>query len=329
MNNNEIEQNIGKQPVAEEIKVVSDVRRLKDFDDLSGISITQLNKGLWWAQNNKFIKRTIFWLLLILGLLGWLYSIFSFVYYIGFGMNKDNAFLQEMVLGGAIDHNRLVANSPVDLQLSDLQQIFASAENKYDFASRIRNPNTNFYANFDYHFLFDGTSTPVRRGFVLPNEEKYLLELGYASGQMPSSAQLKIENFAWQRLDKHVVADWPSFKQSHLDIDISEPKFLSAKNSGLSEKININLISFTINNRTPFNYYRLPLNIYLYAYDQLVGVMETTAEQLSSGEIRNLQINFPGQVDRVDRVDVVPTINIISNDIYFKFKGVTGPAGSQ
>lgn len=298
----------------QEIKVSSDQTRLESYEDLSGITIKKLNFGLWWVMNVKFFKRTLFWFVVVLGVAGWLYTFVSFGYYLTIGTNKDEQMLRSMV---NVRVNKQNITTPTDIRAGEVE-VFASPDNRYDFLVAIKNANPEYYAEFDYSFVVNGTSTAVQSGFILPAEEKNLLSLGVFWPENVNTAYLSLTNINWHRIDRHQIPDWAAFKVQHLSFNISEPQFSPAESSGLSEKINVSEIDFSFANNSPYNYYHLPLNILLYSYDRIVGAYQTSLENVGSGEVRKVRLNYPGTVDKVDRVGVVPDLNIMRPDIYFK-----------
>lgn len=301
----------------EEIEVSTDQAKLERYQDLSGITVKKLNFGLWWVQNVKFFKRTSFWFLISLGFIGWMFTLVNFGYYLAIGMNKDDEMLKSMV---AVKVNRNLITSPQALSVGDVQ-LFSSSENRSDLLVEIKNPNPDYYAAFDYSFVINGSTTVPMKGFILPGSGKYVMQLGLAWPENISTVGFSLGEVRWRRVNRHQIEDWEAYKQSRMAFEIVEPTIAAADASGLTEKLNISEISFGISNKSPFNYYRVPLNIFIYSFDRVVGVYQATVDNFNSGESRNLKFNYPGMTDRVDRVEVVPDLDIMDQGIYSKFKG--------
>lgn len=320
MDNNDINNNSSTDKSLDDIKVINDRGRLEQYQDLSGISVKQLDKSLWWVENLKFIKRTIYWFILSLGALSWLYTLGSFAYYWGFGMKTDNELLSSMTISSNL-HSQVLARQSNALVPVGNTVVLTSSPGKYDLITMMLNQSTNFQALIEYNFLVNGTTTRTETTFVNPAEEKYLNSLGFESGEPVNSAELKIVSLRWQRINKHDIPNWSEFRQNHLNFAISGAKYLSSRDSGLTDKMGIGSAEFTIVNNTPYNYYRLPLNVYLYSMNEVVSVAQENVDLFYSGETRNIRINIAGSFNQVDRVEVQPNINIINDDIYIKFKG--------
>jgi len=43
-----------------------------------------------------------------------------------------------------------------------------------------------------------------------------------------------------------------------------------------------------------------------------------------SGENRPVQLSWPGNISRIDRVEIIPEINIMDDNIYIKYEGGIG-----
>lgn len=309
------EQNISQND--QEIKVSTDQAKLEQYRDLSGVTIKKLDLGLWWVMNVKFFKKTLFWFVVVLGTLAWLYTLANFGYYLTIGMNKDDRLVESMVTAN-VNKQALVA--PDGLTSGDVE-LFASAGDRFDFLVNISNTNPDYYAEFNYSFIVNGSTTPAQTGFILPAEQKKIVTLGLAWPENIRTVGLSIANLKWHRINKHEIPDWANYRDQHLAINISDPVFSPAESSGLTEKINVSEISFTVGNDSPYNYYRLPLNVFLYSFDRVVGVYQASLDNVRSGESRNVRLNYSGAVDRVDRIEVAPDLNIMRADIYFKLTG--------
>ncbi len=318
--NEEISSQVREKNQEEEIKMVTDVNRLEDYDDLSGMTVKKLEYGLWWANNSKFIKAAAFWMLMFAGFISWAYTFYTFMSYIGFGIKSDNDMLYQMVNNRVIGHEYLSSVAPVDIIMLDQPQVITYASNKHDIVQMIVNQNARYFATFDYYFLIDGQATKKTSGFILANEQKYLMNLGYESNSF-NKVQLVLENIAWKKIDMHKIPDWQKYYDDHLTMKASDPIFSTAKGSGLSEKMNIYLINFAIANLNPYNYFQVPINVLAYSGDSLVGISTVYLDNFQSGESRVMNINYPYQIDKVDRVEVVPDLNIMRDDIYVDFAG--------
>ncbi len=97
--------------------------------------------------------------------------------------------------------------------------------------------------------------------------------------------------------------------------------FSAGSVSGLSDKVNLNTLDFSVKNQTPFGYYEAPLNIFLYSGSEIVAVNRYILNNFLPGETRFVKMSWPGNFGSANRTDVVPDINIIDDGVYLKYQG--------
>jgi hypothetical protein len=301
-------QNISGQP-----KPV-DVGRYKD---LGGVTIKKLEQGLWYVEHREFLRKIFVWFLIAVSAGFWSYSIYGFAYYFARGMKEDEIMIKQMIETSGVSHKYILETSAVDLVLKQAK-IFKLDVKKSDFFAEVINPNENYSAEFDYYFTAGANETARIRGFILPGENKYLLALGQEIENQSRDAQLKIENIAWARINKHKFPDWKLYRDERLNIAVSDIKFTPPKEGGLSEKISLNTLEFKAINRSSYSYLNADFLILLYGGQNIIGVNSYPLERFMSGEERPARMTFPGKIGNVNKVEVIPNINILDESNYLK-----------
>lgn len=307
------------QTADQEISLKNDEKVLEQFSDLSGISVKNLNFGLWWVQNSKNVKRISFTVLIIIGALSWLYTMSSYGYYLAVGMAKDNQMIAEMTQQTKTIHDYVIANAPRDLAIGDLQIV--RLNDQIDLFAPVTNPNEHYYASLSYDILSAEQVIYHSNDFILPGETKSIMALGLKPADVSGNLQIRIGATSWRRIDNHEIADWPAFRDNRIDFGIEGAQYRPANDSGLSEIVNLGQIEFNVTNNTAYNYNNLPLQVFLKSYDRVVGLTIAHLDGFASGEKRVVRINFPGLSGSVDQIDIVPDIDITRTDIYDKFTG--------
>jgi hypothetical protein len=297
-----------------------DIERYKDIE---GLTLRKLNLGLWYVEHKRFLRMILIGFLIVISAVSWSYTIYGFAYYFTRGMDEDELLARQLVGTGAIDHNAVLSSGPKDLVYGQAK-ILKSTDKRYDFFVQIKNPNERHGAEFEYYFLTEGKEVGRSSGFILPSESKYLLALSEEFSTKPVSAQLKFANFSWQRIDRHKISDWTSYRDNRLDIDINDAKFTPAKLSGLSEKVSLNQLEFRATNKTAYNYWNVDFVILLYSGLNVVGVNKYGLEEFMSGQDRQVSISWPGNIGRVNKVEIIPEVNILKDNIYIKYEGGIG-----
>lgn len=97
--------------------------RIKKYKDIEGTSTKELDFGLWFIENKHKFRMAFVYCLSIIAAVSWLISLFSFAYYIFWGMKKDELMIRQMVETSAINHDYIKQKSPQNLTFSNVEII--------------------------------------------------------------------------------------------------------------------------------------------------------------------------------------------------------------
>jgi hypothetical protein len=290
------------------------------YVDQSGITMKKLKLGLWFVENRKSMITLGYGLLIIIGVLTWSSFFYHFGYYFIIGMRADEKLVSEIISQGAAGHEHTLNNAAVNLQLDPVEIIRLDGD-KYDLVARAVNPNKNHWTEFTYSFTIDGKEYGKTEAFILPGETKYLIGLGIDPESGIADVRLKLSDVKWSRVDKHVYPDWEAFRNNHMDIEVTDIDFVPARAANLSEKINLSELSFKVNNKSAYNYWKLDLLILLFNRNRIVGIQKNVLDSFKSDESRVVRLALPGFLEAVHSIEVIPELNITKDDIYMKFEG--------
>ncbi|MEI7497962.1 MAG: hypothetical protein WCK11_01605 [Candidatus Falkowbacteria bacterium] len=288
----------------------------EQYRDAEGVSLGKLRFGLWYVKNTPLIRRFGVGILFFVSFSLAIYGIGGIFYYWGFNYAKDQQLIKDE-LASSINHDYIVLSGPKE-SIFGPPQVFNPQEGKYDFASEIKNENERFYAMVNYHFVFLGGMTSARSTMILPGEKKHLFALGETLDSAPVGAKLVINSVNWQRMQRHQIPDWPALRQQLLNIEITAPTFVPASGTGLSDQANISQVSFTLANKTVYNYLKADFQVLLYGGGNLMGVYDYPAGPLLSGETRKINFNLAGNYGSVSQVVVVPDIDVMNAGNFLK-----------
>lgn len=282
---------------------------LNAYDEDGQVSVRAMDFGLWLAKNRRKLIRGVIGFLIAVSAFFFIFSIYNLFIY----LNDDS--------NDSTNNNLIMSPRKVteDLQ-SSAPQIFKS-NGRYDLAVKLRNPNEKFSADFKYCFVRAALEIACGDGFVLPGEEKYLLALGRDLSAGTDGVIFKITDIAWQRLDGHQVPNWTEFAGARLNFAVMNINFSSADESGLSDKIDLNNLAFSIKNQSPYGYYEAPLNILFYSGSELIGVNRYLLINFLAGEKRDVNLIWPGALRAAGRVEITADLNILDADVYLKYQG--------
>lgn len=298
----------------EENTALDDSVDLKRYEDAGGLSLRKLEIGLWLVRNRRNFASLLVGFLIVVIFLAWGSFFLNFGIYIFSGMPKDSQALSALVRGGIMSYGELSARKARDISVSNPVVVKTGA--KYDFLVKVKNPNLDHFAHFDYAFDAGSGLYGRQSGFILPGQSKYLLALGETLPSPASRAKLVFDNIAWQRVDKKEIIDWQLFAADRLNIGTREEKFVPGQSSGLSENVILNRLEFVAYNDTPYNYYELGFNIILLSNDTEIGAYRHRIDRFMSGLEKNVDLTLPYNIGNVTKIVIEPEIDITASDIY-------------
>ena len=280
--------------------------RLQKYEDPSGVSWRQLNIGLWIAENKRNITRVITILLILISAFFFIYSSYAYIIYF---------------LSGPIDNqpeNQVLSPRNVIKEMSiGSLEIFRNSDS-YDLVVELQNNNDNFSAEFNYCFYQGEVTLKCEQGYVLPAERKYILALGVNLADSKAIA-FKINDIFWARVNRREVADWETFLKERINFETTNMEFLNSSRSGLSDNVSLNTLEFDYTNHSPYSYFTVPLSILFYNGSNLVAVESYVAKDFLTGETRPIKMTWPGDIGTVNRIEIVPNINILDDSVYLKY----------
>lgn len=285
---------------------------LERYKDESGVSLKEMNFGLWLSENRKRIKHAIIIALVVVCAGLFIYSSYNYFVYILSGRDSEN------LVNNLVQASR---SQVQDMEIGSLK-VFKNDET-IDLAVKMKNPNEKFFASFQYCFLAGEQEFGCGNSFILPQEERYLVSLGQKNeaASQGGLVTLKIKDIFWQRINSHQIIDWSAFAFDRLDFAVSDTSFAAANRSGLSDRINLNSLSFRIKNQTAYSYYEVPLTILLWNGEELIGVNQYQLDNFLSGQEEEVKLSWPGSFGYVSRTDVQTNLNILDNSIYRQYQG--------
>lgn len=292
------------------------------YKDPYGLSVGKMNLGLWLIANRRNFLSAFLALLILISFILWSLFLYTFGFYIFKGMKDDqnliNSFHQIFIPEATI-----AKMSARDLEFSKVK-ILNTGENKYDFLVKVTNPNKDYFAHFDYFFSANNEKFGNNSSFILPNESKYIMSLGVLNPSNYKKFTLGLNNFKWERINNRNFPNWDEFSKNRLNIKIDNEKFLAGQSSNLSEKVNLNKLSFEAKNLTAYNYWGVDFKIVLLENNREIAANIYKADKFMSGDTVQGEIIWPGNIPRLTKVLIMPEIDITQKDIYIDIDGEGG-----
>jgi len=297
--------------------------KMKNYVSTEGITTKQLEIGLWYIEHKKQLKMFLVGFLILVSAVSWVYTIYGFAYYIARGMSEDEILTRQLVQINGASHDYVMQVGAKDLVLGSVE-IIKSSDKKYDLYTKLKNDNPKWWAEFDYYFTAAGKQTEKIKGYILPEEVKYLAALAEDFSYYPEDGRLIIENLNWRRINQHEIADWDAYQAGHLNIESVDIKFTPANASPLSGRLGLNQLSFSAINHTAYNYWSVGFVILFYSSDRVTAINHYILNDFMSEQKRLVEISWAGDLGRADRIEIIPEINIMKDNIYIKYDGGIG-----
>jgi hypothetical protein len=209
---------------------------------------------------------------------------------IGFWGYKDHASSNPIPTPGP------TANlSPIEVAYS---RIFKSAQNDYDFLSKVTNPNTE-YGSSDVEYeinFFDGSdnvvSTKSGSFYILPGQTKYIANLPLKFSGPVVRGELAIKSVDWEKID--------SLASSGVNLFVRNASFARSNEIGIFGKATGSVL-----NNSDFDLSGADVVVVLLDADgDPIGVNKTQIDTFLSRTTRGFEVTwyapFNGQVDKVD-----------------------------
>ena len=278
---------------------------------INNLTNKELERSLWFLRHKSqlFLVLKIILIAVNAILFGWVFWKLIDVIFISGPAERANLATQKENAIPYAELNR--ALTPGQLNLGPVQ-IFGGRENKYDLAMTLKNTNIRTWAEFEYKFVGANFETAPRRDFILPDSQKFLLELGVEHSARPQNMRLVFTEFSWHRLSRHTVPDYVQFRNEHLNFLVSDIVF----SRPILDRGAFNEVKFKIKNNSAYNFWAVPVTIALHRGEQTVGVNAVTIEKLRSLETREVSLVWEEGLPEVRSVEAAPNVNILDPAVY-------------
>ena len=260
------------------------------------------------TQRKKVIIISIYLLIIFLIIFG-LYSIFK---------PKPNCFdniqnqNEKGIDCGGVCQKECNEIKAQDLIIGETGIVSSGIVDKYDFYAKVSNPNAAFGdKNLIYEIEFkDATGNVISSqsgsSFVLPSEEKYIIQNNIELSAMPASGTLKIISSDWARFDDYYERP---------DIQIVNKNY-----SEVSDGVGFANAQGLLRNRSPFDFDSIKIQVILRDTDgKVLAINSTEMKTIKAGEDRDFKVfwpsSFPGTVSSME---VQADVNIFNSDSFLK-----------
>lgn len=279
-----------------------------------GFTEGELRAASFWVRHRSAVRGIGYGSLIFLNLLLWGYVIWTALDALVISWPRERQLTREIASNQLVlstlenDRPQSMASGPV--------LMFQNTDGRFDVAVDLQNPNPQWWAEFDYHFVLAGEATPVRSGFIMPQSETVLTQLGYlpknrAGGA--AQAQIAVDNIRWHRLDpSQLPTGYEPYLRQRFNVQFENIDHQAALSSGAS----VSRTSFDVVNRGAFGYWSLDLAVKAYRGEQIVGIHRITLANLQPNETRHVDLDWFDGVPALTRTEIIPIINLLDASVY-------------
>lgn len=290
--------------------------QISNFRDESGVSTRRLEFGLWYLRHRKHFYLGIIVFLSLVSLSTILYSGYTFSHYLIIGRDQDAQLYQDI----GSSQFQLIRQEPAGnlVQISDVS-LLLQQNNQADIVAKVTNANPRSVLNLEYYFNVSGEQIGAGNDFVLPGETKYVMALNQKLTSIQSGAELVITQTRYTSLPRGVYPIWQQYRGDRLNLLVENATFIPGQDSGLSEKISVGELRFTITNQAGYSYKQLPLAIVLRQGQRIVSVSRYFIDNFRSGEQKKINLSWPGSWVGINQIEILPDVNILDENIYLQY----------
>lgn len=248
-------------------------------------------------------------------------GVFSLIVVVGYIIQGSFTELRAagVTFGANLDTFRAIASASDAKELElGAARVLQGTPTSYDFYATVRNVNEDWFATFTYTFSSGSINTEAQEGFVMPGEQAYVLALGVDAASRPGTPKISVENIVWHRVDRHVAPDTAIWLERHHGFVISEPTYTTDIAFGTT---NIGRTTFTVTNATPYAYWTPQFTVILERAGAIVGISQATLTEFDSGEARDVEVRWYGELPVTATARVLPAINYFDTDRYMPPRG--------
>lgn len=288
--------------------------------EIGEISEQHFKIGYWFTTHRESLKKALIIFLIGLSVIFYGYSIYKVIdLYILQANNYQK--MMNLLPYDLVNYKAFKAkDQPSNLQILGIS-ILSTDKQKYDLLAKVRNPNPKWYAEIEYQFFASGIKTKTYKNFLLPSEEKFLIDLAITSETGIVQPRLEFKSVTWKK-----VLQFTSLKQEKINFLVENIKFIPAKVAELGEKIAVSQTTFDVANMSAYNYWQVGFYIVLYSGTRAVAINYISLDQFTSGQKRPVVVNWFEKLPGVTKVEVRPEINILDPNVFMEFTGEPGEA---
>jgi hypothetical protein len=270
------------------------------------LSDKELKFGYWFLLHRETAKRAL-WIIIITAVAAvWIYSGWQWIDWLT-SRKAEEAALQQMISSSVNIKDYIKRNAPVPLEIGTVTAVPAG-KNVYNLIGQVKNPNIKWGAiAMSYTFTANGEQFSGE-GFILPQEEKYLLSLGVNLKTPPQTVTLEVPEIKWKRVQDLSNLHVPQFSVLNQKLE----QLSSLTEGGVPAA----RLKFDLVNNSAYSFWQMGVTVVLTnaGSPQAVG-RQTLTNILSNGKYP-VEFYWPQGIPYTDNLTVKTEVNLLDPAIF-------------
>ncbi len=287
--------------------------------DVQQLTEQELKFGYWFVTHREQLRRLLIGFLVAFCAITYGYALFALIRFYGF---EYESYRRGAETAGQTYINIEEVHQSYAIQPLEVvsRQVISGRGQSSDIAVLVRNPNTKWaLERVSYQFSIGGRFLQAQETYFLPGEEKYLLALNQ-EGIVTGTPQVFFENEEWQR-----VTNYEQWAPDYLNFLITNKRFLSSRQSELSDQLPVSEVTATIANATAYNYVSMEVQVALFTGNRLAAIDSVVIPDFPSGVSKPLSVRFTQNLSAITTVQIIPSVNILDRASFSSFQGEFDP----
>jgi len=262
------------------------------------ISTETLQKSYWIVGHlSKFKKNTSIGIIVIEAVI-LLSALIQFANYGYFAYVRKDRLVDPLVSLARQQIPQIILPDPVVLNFGAVPH----GMGEYDLYALIKNQNQGWRTDFDFIFSINGVDQPPQHVLLLPEEQKYIVELEVTTQSEPH-IEYHIANAAWQRLtanDSAAIAARNQFEVQNIQLT---PEPSSGEVAGTR-------LTFTLINTSVYKFYDFRIPVILKQDTSVSAIALIPVFSIDKNEHKSLEARWPYAVSATS-FEIIPDIDIL------------------
>lgn len=278
----------------------------------SGLSEQELQLASFWVRNRLLLRKIGYGSLIGFSVLTWSFVLWSLLDAYAISYPRESR-IPLIVANNQLAIQGLESSRPKTVQSSEVS-VFDTTDGRQDFLVELSNPNEQWMATFTYRFNVGGELTPEREGYILPNSQRYLTELGFTPQTHSPTARLVVDNIQWMRVIPSAVGgNYQAFAERRLMFDLANIDF---KNNVTIANQTVGQTSFDFTNQSAYGFWSVDLTVVLFRGNVPVGVTTITEHEVKPGANLPIKINWFENPTGITKTEIQANTNILDPTEY-------------